>query len=164
MVICGTSIAYIHKSFIHKTSLLAIGHLVEPNRSYPSRKRQIKITGIILPTDWDEDGNPVSIAIFAPKDRTYLIDLQHGQGIELLKLLREKISATGPIKEFAGYAGLITVMSYKHKKVRLPGTNKICWLKFLWHLIGLIFSLHFHMSWFLDRRPMVHGYYKRMAP
>ena len=84
----------------------------------------MKITGIVLPTDWDEDGNPVSIAIFAPKDRTYLIDLQHGQGGELLKLLREKISATGPIREIDGHAGFITVMSYKRRKVRLPHANK----------------------------------------
>ena len=98
----------------------------------------MKITGIVLPTDWDEDGNPISIAIFAPKDRIYLIDLQHGQGCKLLKLLREKISATGPIREIDGYAGLITVMSYKRKKHRMPSANKITKLDF-----SLLFILYF---------------------
>jgi hypothetical protein len=63
--------------------------------------RLTAIKGIVIPVDWDQNGNPVSVAIATHTEEEYLVsnDLK---GKELFILIREGVEITGLVKEIAG--------------------------------------------------------------
>ena len=68
---------------------------LEKNR----RLRAIK--GIVIPVDWDQNGNPISVAIASHTEDEYLVS-NDSKGKELFNLIREGVEVTGLVKEVAG--------------------------------------------------------------
>lgn len=60
-----------------------------------STSGQITTTGIIIPVEWDEDGNPTAIAISTYDENEYIIDGGHGPGEDLKRYLRKKMIISG---------------------------------------------------------------------
>jgi hypothetical protein len=56
-----------------------------------------KIKGIVVPTDWDSNGNVISLAIATGSEQEYLIE-NHRQVTNLGALIRQEVVATGSIK------------------------------------------------------------------
>ena len=56
-----------------------------------------KIQGIVVPTDWDSNGNVISLAIATGGEQEYLIE-NHRQVTNLWALIRQEVVATGSIK------------------------------------------------------------------
>jgi len=55
------------------------------------------IKGLVVPTDWDSDGNVISLAIATGDEQEYLIE-NHRQVANLWNLLRQEVVALGSIK------------------------------------------------------------------
>lgn len=55
------------------------------------------IKGLVVPTDWDSDGNVTSLAIATGDEQEYLIE-NHRQVANLWNLLRQEVVALGSIK------------------------------------------------------------------
>jgi hypothetical protein len=62
------------------------------------RNKTTAVTGVVIPTDWDEKGNVVGIAIYSHDETEYFVD-KKGKGPELLPLIRKEVEATGVIRE-----------------------------------------------------------------
>ena len=56
-----------------------------------------RIEGIIIPADWDSDGNIISLAIATGDEQEYLIE-DNQQVVDLWSLLRQQVVAVGSIK------------------------------------------------------------------
>ena len=56
-----------------------------------------RIRGIVVPTDWDGNGNVISLAIASRDEQEYLIG-NHQQIANLWHLLRREVVAVGSIK------------------------------------------------------------------
>ncbi|MBI4720899.1 MAG: hypothetical protein HY770_06705 [Chitinivibrionia bacterium] len=52
------------------------------------------ITGVIIPADWDRDGNIPGVAISTHDEDEYLIQKQ-AKGSEMLRLIRKEVEITG---------------------------------------------------------------------
>ena len=72
----------------------------------------ITTTGIIIPIDWDEHGNPVTIALSAYDEHEYLIDELQGKGKELQKMLQPKIKVDGVLGSLIANRRKIIIKSY----------------------------------------------------
>lgn len=59
------------------------------------------IRGIVVPVDWDHEGNPSSVAIATQTEEEYLVS-KDLKGKELLFLIREEVEVTGTVNEIAG--------------------------------------------------------------
>ena len=53
---------------------------------------------MIIPTDWDEHGNVVALAISSNDEKEYMVD-KKGKGRELLGLIRKEVEVRGVITE-----------------------------------------------------------------
>jgi hypothetical protein len=78
----------------------------------------ITIKGIVIPVDWDEKGNPISVAIATHKEEEYLICNDY-QGKSLIDLVTEEVEVTGLLKEIAGI-NIIKVKDIAKCKLRYP--------------------------------------------
>ncbi len=56
-----------------------------------------RIRGIVVPTDWDDNGNVISLAIASCDEQEYLIE-NHQQIANLWTLLRREVIAMGSIR------------------------------------------------------------------
>ncbi len=56
-----------------------------------------RIKGIVVPADWDGNGNVISLAIAACDEQEYLIE-NHQKIANLWNLLRQEVVAVGSIK------------------------------------------------------------------
>lgn len=56
-----------------------------------------RIKGIVVPTNWDGNGNVISLAIATSDEQEYLIE-NHQQIADVWTLLRQEVVATGSIK------------------------------------------------------------------
>ncbi len=72
----------------------------------------ITAEGIVVPADWDENGNVIAVAISTYEEDEYIIDSENEKGRELLKVMRQKISVTGMIKSDVKARKMITVKEY----------------------------------------------------
>jgi hypothetical protein len=61
------------------------------------RSTMERIKGIIIPTEWDGNGNVISLAIATCDEQEYLIE-NHQQIANLWTLLRREVVAMGSIK------------------------------------------------------------------
>lgn len=59
------------------------------------------VRGLIIPVDWDQEGNVVELALSSYDEREYRIEKQD-KGIELFKFIREEVEVTGSIVEEKG--------------------------------------------------------------
>mgnify|MGYP006307663277 CR=1 FL=1 len=80
-----------------------------------SHETPASFTGIVVPIEWDEDGNPLSIAIATEDEQEYRIVDDGRQGRALRKLLRRRVRITGTLgeSENVGARAAILVSSFK---------------------------------------------------
>jgi hypothetical protein len=62
------------------------------------RKKATVVKGVVVPTDWDEQGNVVALAISSNDEKEYVVD-KKGKGKDLLGLIRKEVEVTGVISE-----------------------------------------------------------------
>jgi len=65
------------------------------------RDKLISLRGIILPTDWDKDGNVIALGLSGTDEKEYRIEVK-AKKPELLGLLKKEVEVTGLLKEEAG--------------------------------------------------------------
>jgi hypothetical protein len=65
------------------------------------RDKVISFRGIILPTDWDKDGNVIALGLSGTDEKEYRIEVK-AKKPELLGLLQKEVEVTGLLKEEAG--------------------------------------------------------------
>jgi hypothetical protein len=70
------------------------------------------ITGIILPSRWNENGKPARIAIHTDNQKEYQIDFS-GAGKELLNLTYKKVSVQGKLREQLNGQAILSVRQYQ---------------------------------------------------
>lgn len=76
------------------------------------------VRGIVIPVDWDDDGNALAVAILGPGEEEHFVE-QDEKGKELLELIRQEIEVSGVVRE--------TIQDHKieHKIIAV----KSYWLK-----------------------------------
>jgi hypothetical protein len=69
----------------------------------PIKKKHdsVTLTGIIVPFDWDQDGNAISIAISTHGEEEYLI-CNDDKGKNLYKFIQDSVKVRGQIMEVGG--------------------------------------------------------------
>ena len=72
------------------------------------------VRGIVIPVDWDKDGNVLAAAISSPDEQVYFIELDK-KGKKMLELIRREIEASGVVRKIVKGRNTITVRSYRLK-------------------------------------------------
>jgi hypothetical protein len=75
------------------------------------KTNQTILRGIVLPTQWDDEGNVMRIAINTHDEKEYFIDFS-GRGKELFGHLKEFVEVDGKIRENIGGHSYIKVNNY----------------------------------------------------
>lgn len=84
-------------------------------RGVKKRTKMSMIRGVVIPMDWDEHGNVVSIAISSHDETEYLVD-KGGKGHELLAFVRKEVEVGGEIRE-EDHRKVIRVKKYLVKQM-----------------------------------------------
>ena len=69
--------------------------------------KQTTFRGILIPTDWDDNGKVTAIGLSGTDEKQYLIGKNEKLG-ELLGLIRREIEIIGPLLERAGRKVILT--------------------------------------------------------
>ena len=69
------------------------------------------VKGILIPVDWDEDGNVRAVGVAGTDEEEYLIESNDNREM-FLRLIRTEVEVHGLLSERAGKK-IITVKSYK---------------------------------------------------
>ena len=77
------------------------------------------VRGIVIPVDWDKEGNAIAVAILSLDEQEYVIE-QDKKGKELIGLIRQEIEVSSVRKD----SNTITVKSYR---LKMGGTYE-AWL------------------------------------
>jgi hypothetical protein len=85
------------------------------------RKKTIVVKGVVVPTDWDEHGNVVTLAISSHDENEYMVD-KKGKGKELLSLIRKEVEVRGVITE-EDQKKIIRVSKYSLAEYSKPEGN-----------------------------------------
>lgn len=72
----------------------------------------IKLTGIVVPADWNENGIPVDFAISTPDEMIYPLRRQKGLKVSIKSMLQREVEVTGLFKDEDGKK-IFFVTSYK---------------------------------------------------
>jgi hypothetical protein len=72
------------------------------------------VRGIVIPVDWDEEGNALAVAVSASDEQEYVIE-QDEKGKELLEFIRHEIEASGVVRKAIKGRKTVTVKSYRLK-------------------------------------------------
>lgn len=72
------------------------------------------IRGVVIPMDWDDQGNVVRIAISSHDEMEYLVE-KDGKGRELLAFIQKEVEVSGRISE-EDEKKLIRVQKYRFKQ------------------------------------------------
>ena len=83
-----------------------------PNKKQKKRASLPPITGIILPSKWNEQGKPARIAIHADDQKEYQIDFS-GAGRELLNLTYKKVAVQGKLRQQLNGREMLSVRNYQ---------------------------------------------------
>ena len=70
--------------------------------------------GVIIPVEWDENGNVVAIAVSTHGEDEYVIE-DEGEGEELKALIRQEVEVFGEVRRRDGER-FIKVTKYKVRK------------------------------------------------
>ncbi len=73
------------------------------------------IKGILLPVDWDEEGNALAVAVMGMDEQEHLVE-QNEKGKELIYLIRQEVEVSGVIQDVTGGRKIIIVKRYKLNK------------------------------------------------
>ena len=77
-----------------------------------SKNKTVTVVGIVVPVDWDENGNPLNVAISSHDEQEFVIENRNQEGKEVEKLLRQKIQVSGELVDSKGSRKQIRVKSY----------------------------------------------------
>jgi len=69
------------------------------------------ISGIIIPAQWDENGNVIGVSIHTNDEKAYIVE-HTKTGEELLDHVNQKVQVRGKIRERIDGRVLISVQSY----------------------------------------------------
>ena len=87
------------------------------------KNNQSKLCGIVLPIQWDENGNIIRISLNTSDEKAYVIDYS-GRGRELLNHLQDMIEVDGKVQQRLGGSLYLKVNNYtviqELKKWRQP--------------------------------------------
>lgn len=70
------------------------------------------IRGIVIPAEWDDEGNALATCIASPGEQEYLVE-QDAMGKELLALIRQEIEVTGIVQQRKRGRNTIAVRTYR---------------------------------------------------
>ena len=84
---------------------------VEPT-AWKGKDRMATIRGLIIPVDWDDQGNITAVAILAPFEEEYSVELD-ARGEELLAFVRERVKASGLVRLDEHGQKILTIASYE---------------------------------------------------
>jgi len=70
------------------------------------------IRGLIIPVDWDDRGNIIAAAVSTHFEEEYFID-QNPWGEELLAFVRQRVKASGIVRDDKQGKKIITVKKYE---------------------------------------------------
>ncbi len=87
--------------------------MVDSGAITSQNQQEATFTGVIIPAEWDADGNPLSFALAAYDEQEYLIDSAAGAGREVAALGRQKVRITGSLGPFVANRRMITVTAYQ---------------------------------------------------
>lgn len=87
----------------------------EAKRRGLARDASTIVRGIVIPVDWDEEGNPVAASISSSGERDYFVEPDE-KGRELLRLIREEIEVSGIVRKGIKGRNTIAVRSYRLKR------------------------------------------------
>lgn len=73
----------------------------------------INLMGIVMPVEWDEQGDPLEFALFTYDEQEFLIDPKSLCGKELAGILQQKIRVTGTLGKKVGKRRTIKVFQYE---------------------------------------------------
>ena len=82
------------------------------NKHSTSKKSISDIEGIIVPVRWDEDGNPIAVALATSQEEELLINMKSAKARDLLKLLQKKVRIAGSITKLENDQKMITIRRY----------------------------------------------------
>jgi uncharacterized protein YacL len=85
------------------------------------RTKMSMIRGVVIPMEWDEQGNVVSIAISSHDETEYLVD-KGGRGYELLAFVRKEVEVGGEIRE-EDHKKVIKVKKYLVRQLADSGSR-----------------------------------------
>ena len=74
--------------------------------------RQNDITGIILASQWDENGNVIGVSVYTDREEVYMV-AQNERMKKLVNLIQSKVWVDGKIKEGLDGQKLVYVKSVK---------------------------------------------------
>jgi len=77
--------------------------------------RERTITGIVVPEDWDENGNVIRVAIKTLDYQEYVVEYNK-KGKELLAFVDNKVRVGGTVRERLDGDMIISVKSYEPTK------------------------------------------------
>ena len=72
------------------------------------------VRGIVIPVDWDENGNALAVAISSPDEQVYFIELDK-KGEKILELIRREIEVSGVVRKIVKDRNTITVRNCRLK-------------------------------------------------
>lgn len=72
------------------------------------------VRGIVIPVDWDEEGNALAAAISSPDEQEYFVK-QDAKGKELVGLMRQEIEVSGVVRKGIKGRKTVTVKNYRLK-------------------------------------------------
>jgi len=72
------------------------------------------VRGIVIPVDWDGEGNMLAAAISGSDEQEYMIE-QDARGKELVALMRREIEVSGVVRKGIKGRKTVTVKSYRLK-------------------------------------------------
>ena len=70
-----------------------------------------KVTGIIMPNNWDKNGKVIQIAIYTDSEEVYLVEHNH-LGQELLSHINRRVEVRGKKRERLDGSQYISVEKY----------------------------------------------------
>ena len=83
--------------------------------------------GIIIPVHWDEEGNPVAIALATSQEEEFLINIKNKKGKKLLEFVRKKVRIQGAITLLGDNQKMITIrkcLPIAYDEFAFHGSNK----------------------------------------
>jgi hypothetical protein len=76
------------------------------------KKSIVDIEGIIVPVRWDNNGNPIAVALATSREEELLIDMKSTKAGELLGLLQKKVRISGSITKLDNDQEMLTIRRY----------------------------------------------------
>jgi hypothetical protein len=70
------------------------------------------VRGIVIPADWDDAGNVLTIAVSAPGEKQYIVE-QNSLGIELKGFMRQEVEVIGVVGKGRKGWNSITLKAYE---------------------------------------------------